>query len=255
VNRPIERLQAEFRKRQAKNPQLSLRSFARWLEVSPAQLSQILSRRRALTPKTAQKIAGKLSFSPREKMRFLAGVSPQADAASREWEGDQRRARLEEDRFRLIADWYHFAILSLTKTPGAKADPRWISRRLGISVATARGAVERLERLGIVETKPRFRQVSPPMEVLPTVPSEAVRKFHAQNLAVAAEKLERVPMARRNFQGITFAANPARLPEVESLIDRFLGEVADLFEETSPTEVFTLAVQLFPVTIETRSSP
>ena len=131
-------LREEFQRRKQRNSQFSLRAFARWLQISPAQLSQILSGKRPVTVKTIAKIARKLDLSPAQQQRLLrATQKPQLPQA-------QSLTSLREDQFRLISDWYHLAILSLTRVPGAKADPRWISARLGISVADANLAVQTL---------------------------------------------------------------------------------------------------------------
>ena len=155
---------------------------------------------------------------------------------------------LEEQKFRVIADWYHFAILSLMETKGAKSDPRWIASRLGIEVALVNDCIERLQRLKIIETKPKLRQITAPIRVLSDVPSHAMRAHHRQNLELAASRLETVPVGDRQFHGITFAANPRNMRKIESKINRFLSEISSLMAEGEKSEVFTLSLQLFPVT-------
>lgn len=60
-------LKSEFTKRKTKNPNFSVRAFARWLELSPAQVSQVMSGKRPLTLKALEKINKKLDISPFEK--------------------------------------------------------------------------------------------------------------------------------------------------------------------------------------------
>ena len=240
-------LKTEFSRRKERNPSLSLRAFARWLQISPAQLSQVISGKRPLTQKMAASLSKRLGHSPKERIEFLAAASPEIseEIAAK---SEKSRLLLEEDRFSVIANWYHFAILSLTKIPDAKADPRWIARRLGITTEEANEAVGRLRRLGILSAAPAFKQISAPIRVMPEVPSAAVRKYHQQNLSLAASRLDQVPMASREFQSVTLAADPKNLERFRKRLDEFLDDASEELAKGSPRAVFTLAVQLFPVT-------
>lgn len=232
----------EFAKRKARNPNFSIRAFAKWLDVSPAQLSQLMTGKRPLTPKTMNKIVNRLGLSPFEQRELAATVLKQEQPTI------QKREALSEDRFRLIADWYHLAILSLTKVKGAKADPRWIARRLGISVEEANQAIVRLERLGIISTKPMFKQIAEPFEVTSEIPSQAIQRFHKQNLQLAIEKLDTVPVHARQFQTVSINLEPSQVLKFKKFIDEFLDSAASKFENSKSNEIYNLNVQLFPVT-------
>ncbi|MGK5084878.1 DUF4423 domain-containing protein [Bdellovibrionota bacterium FG-1] len=45
---------------------------------------------------------------------------------------DPEVLKLTSDQFHAVAEWTHFAILSLIKLPGFQEDPEWIAGRLGI---------------------------------------------------------------------------------------------------------------------------
>ena len=49
-----------------------------------------------------------------------------------------------QDVFSYMSDWYHLAILELTFVKGFKSEAKWMSRRLGISEAEVKPAVDRL---------------------------------------------------------------------------------------------------------------
>ncbi|MGZ3699878.1 MAG: helix-turn-helix domain-containing protein, partial [Bdellovibrionota bacterium] len=59
-----ELLNEAFAERKAKNPSYSLRAFARYLAISAAALSQVLSRKRDLSKRNALKVAERLGLSP-----------------------------------------------------------------------------------------------------------------------------------------------------------------------------------------------
>jgi uncharacterized protein (TIGR02147 family) len=244
VNNIIALLKTEVADRQRKNPNYSLRAFAKWLGVSPAQLSQVLSGKRPITLAMAKRVSEKLSLSPAEKVDFLASRWPEIIESS----AQTSRQLLPDDKFRLISDWFHMAILSLTHLPSAKADPRWIAQQLGISVQQANEALVRLQRLGLVVLKPKFKTVPAALEILSDVPSAAIQKFHKQILNVASEKLETVPLKAREFQSITLAINPSKLPMARKLILEALQKIEQTLETGPAREVYNLSLQLFPLT-------
>src|SRR3989344_4964128 len=136
TNESVAILKNEFRRRQDRNPNFSMRSFAKWLEVSPAQLSQVLSGKRPLSFRLAAKIGTRLGFAGQERIEFMEKAS-KALSHEKSISANQPLHRIKEDEFKLISEWYHFAILGLSSVPGAKSDPRWIARRLGISLNEA----------------------------------------------------------------------------------------------------------------------
>ncbi|MFN7824951.1 MAG: TIGR02147 family protein [Pseudobdellovibrionaceae bacterium] len=240
---PQELLKSELQKRKARNPHFSMRSFAKWLNMSPAQLSQMISGKRPVTLKTLEKLSSKLDLTPNEKRDLLYSKFEKENSKT-----SIERLQLAEDQFRLISDWYHLAILSLTHLKGAKSDPRWIGQRLGISVEQAHQALLRLQRLALIETSPQFKQIGNPFEVSSQTPSEAIQKYHQQNLSLAAEKLETVAPSLRQYQSVSLTLDPQSLKSFKRLIDAFLDDAYDLAKKSSKKEVYNLNVQLFPVT-------
>ncbi|HUP58360.1 MAG TPA: DUF4423 domain-containing protein, partial [Bdellovibrionota bacterium] len=153
------------------------------------------------------------------------------------------------DTFSIISDWYHYAILSLLETPDSKLDPRWIARRLGISLAEAAGAVERLKRLDLIEKRAgRWGQKGKRIRVDNVEASAAARKFHRQLLTKALESLENDPKPVRDFEGITLAFDPREMPYAIERLNSYARELAvELQKRGRPSEVYELAVQFFPV--------
>ena len=241
-------LKKEIELRKKRNPNFSLRSFAKWLDISPAQLSQMLAGKRPITIKTLKKITERLDYSPIEKSDILFKLTNDEMSPSKK----TKKMQMAEDEFHLISDWYHFAILSLTKIKGATADPRWIAQRLGIAVNEAAQAVLRLERLAIIETRPVFKQMSDPIEVLSATPSLAIRKYHKQVLNLALEKIETVPMQHRNYDSVTIPVNSKQLDflkkQMSHLIEIILEQSQKDVEKKTCDQVYHLNVQLFPLT-------
>jgi uncharacterized protein (TIGR02147 family) len=213
------------------------------LQVSPSQLSQIVSGKRQITAQFIKQVAKKLSLSPSEVKRVLqAHLTP--EAAER---GLFHQHKLQEDQFALIADWYHFAILSLTKVKGARKDPAWIANRLGITQQEARASLERLERLRILSPGSKFKQISDPISATSEIPSQAIQRFHRGILGLAIEKLASVPVEQRDYSVITFAGNTKKMKRVKELIENFQNEISEMMESSEHDQVYSLACQIFPL--------
>lgn len=243
---PQELLTSEFDKRKKRNANFSLRSFAKWLGISPAQLSQMMTGKRPITLNTLKKITDRLGLSPLEKKNLLHSILKDKDS---EPVVETKMRQMQEDEFRLISDWFHFAILILSQVKGANPDPRWIARRLGIGVAEAHQALLRLERLGVIQTKPVFKQLGDPISVLSSVPSDAIRKYHKQLLGLAMEKIETVPVHQREFQSISIPLSPKNIGIYKKAMDDFLEQVSHMTEDYPGSEIYHMNVQLFPATL------
>lgn len=235
-------LKRELELRKQRNPRYSLRSFAKNLGMSPAQLSQLISGKRKFSPDTLQQVSEQLHLSPEQVATLFSRTLMPARIATSE---ELKRKLLAEDEFRTIADWYHFAILSLGKIRGAKADPFWISDRLGITPTEAREALARLVRLGIIEDGKILKQRTPPLNVVSEIPSTAIQSYHHKILDLAQEKLRDTPPSRRDFSAITLATEMSKLPEIRKMIEEFQDRLAAFAEPGNSQEAFVFSCQFF----------
>ena len=239
-------LRARLEDHRVKNSAFSLRAFSRSLQLSPASLSQIISGKRSITYRTAKKISDQLGLTPLEERALLAaidgGQSPDPSALPK------KAFQLEVDKFKIVADWYHFAILSLTEVEKSKPNAVWISKRLGITPAVAKDAMARLVRMGLLEIKgTKWKQSTSPISVASGTSSSAIQKFHRQILERAAQSLEKDAVTDREFGAVTMAVNPDQIPKAKQMIQDFRKNLSQFLEQGPQTRVFTLAVQLFPI--------
>ncbi len=211
-------LQVQLAERKKRHPQFSMRAFARWLGLSPAQISQILSGKRPITEKVFQQLAQKFRLSPLEIDQYLSASKPLTTE-------QQNYRNLSEDAFRLIADWYHLAILTAGQLRKKSADPRWLAHTLGETVQNVQAALERLVRMNLLSVTPELKQVNEPLHLVSEVPSEAIQRFHHQQLDQAKLKLEQLPLDRREFQTLYFVCDEKAIPFLKTKINSFLNEV------------------------------
>ena len=157
-----EYIKNELAHRCERNPRYSTRAFAKALGFNHGALSQIISGKRIPSYRTAKRLIEALGLSPDQEQSFLQSLAMKH--ATRNLQRVSRKLKVSSssipnfkakelsiDLFRVIADWYHTAIMALSLTSGFQSDIRWIASQLSISITAARLAVERLLELGLLK--------------------------------------------------------------------------------------------------------
>lgn len=247
MNLATEFVREFYLKRKRKNPALSIRSFAKKVGIAPGALSEILAEKRALTRKSAVQIANNLNLSLTERTRLLGyferGLSQRIALKNSQYQ------ELDEDEFKSIADWEHYALYTLIDTDDFRYDVPWIAKRLGISVVEVRAAIRRLERLGLVKVQENsLERIAPRIATTTDKLSPALRLSHKQALHQAIDALEDVAIDLRDITSVTFSTDPKRLAEAKLLIKDFRRSFSKLMETGEKKEVYQLQVCLIPLT-------
>jgi uncharacterized protein (TIGR02147 family) len=133
----LEIIKDEYASRVDVNSHYSMRAFARDLEISPSRLSEVLNERGGLSSEMAYKIAVKLGLEKEEINYFQAlverrhgrseKIKKRAISYLQRKSVDEDFRNLSLDAFKVISDWYHFAILSAMELDNYKGS--WL--RLG----------------------------------------------------------------------------------------------------------------------------
>lgn len=243
-------LQTELTRRIQRNPRYSLRRFAQALGISHTVLSLVMSGKRPLSKKAAARVSDFLGLGPQERDRLIANRARGKNGEARGvvlQASESETYQMSLDTFAVVSDWYHLAILSLLDIPSSRFEARWISIRLGISEIEAQAAIDRLQRLELVEkAEGRWRQSGHPIRFDNRDSTASTRKYHTQLLARAQESLERDDVAFRDFTSITLAIDPKDMEFAKQRIREFRrGLAAELEKRGSPKQVYSLNIQLF----------
>lgn len=248
-------LREEFESRRRKNVRYSLRAFARDLGISPSRLSDVLRGRYGISSTSADALAAVLGFNELERARFIDLVEIQHARSREVREAARKRAKLSlvqyqmvsMDTFKAIADWYHYAILELSQLENFESNGQWIAGRLGISVEASRAAVERLIRVGLMETDShgKWRAVTEYTASPDGIPAEAIRLFHKQILEKAIEAIPRQSIEHRDLSSMVMTIDKTRMNEAKEFIRDFRREFDRKFGGSPEgIEVYCLAIQL-----------
>lgn len=254
-------LQREFGSKRSRNANYSLRAFARDLQMPPSKLSEVLRGFSGLSAKSANKIAKKLQLSVTETKWFVLSVEAHHNRSKRE------RARFREElikqseggnfseidleKFKVISDWHHFAIMELTGAADFSSDPEKIARRLGLSIDEVRSAIARLIALDLLkyDQEGRLQQTLEDLRTTSDIPSREIRRHHSQILGLAEKALENVSMDQRDFSSMMLLISAEQMEEARSLIKEFRRNFDRIMKARSDEKnrLYSLSIQFIPL--------
>ncbi len=238
----LEILKREFEQRRLRNSSYSLRAFARDLQVSITALSEVMAGKRDLSRKNLGRMIEALHLSPVECEMLL-------DRKIERTPQELARLHLQDEEFRLIADWYHLAILNLAKIKDNKAKPAWVAQRLGLSMAEATEALARLRKLKLLEVKAgRLVRTAAPISTSRDIPSAAIKKYHKDHLILAERSLMEDPVEVREFSSVVMAMNPEKLSDAKEYLMKAKRKVSEMLQKGESKEVYVLSFQMYPLT-------
>lgn len=241
-------LRNELISRCNKNDGYSLRAFARQLGVNHATLSSIMAGKRPLTRNTIIKLGKALKLNPTQLENFL-----KRHESTNISHAQTEHQCMALDTFMVISEWYHDAILELTHTKNFKPDIRWISHTLGITTTEVRSAIDRLERLELLEISDNVwtdlsRNNTTNMNN--SLSSQALRNLQAKILELSQKALADLPRTQRDHTSLIVAMHSSDLEEVKERIKRFRFELVNFIErkKAKPDAVYQFAFSVFPIT-------
>lgn len=255
-------LRTRFEELRLKNSSFSARSFARRLNINSGALSAILSGKRNVSVKLAERIADKLLLDPQERHELLSKFSnrkiPSKNSATGVTTGeliDAQYLKVSAAQFRMIADWEHFAVLSLLDTNDFESNNEWIAKRLGVSEKRISVVMDNLLQLNLValNNDGKLFKTNENIRSPDDIADISIKRSHEQAMDQAKSSLHRDSIEDRDFSSITMAIDLKKLGMAKELIRKFQDELSDLVETGDRTEVYRLSMQMVPISVLRKS--
>jgi uncharacterized protein (TIGR02147 family) len=257
-------LKSELANRIGRNPAYSMRAFAQQLGVSHTLISLVMKGQRNISAETCLQLSQRLGLKEHEAEYFQllvqlenARIPELKDSLLRKLDAlhpSRKNVDLAIESFRVISDWYHFALLRLTEIPGTRWISSFLGRRLGIAPAEADLALERLKLLRLIEEDPdkpgSWRKATGSLYAQAKGKNPGLRKFNRQVLEKAIASLEDQPPEDKVFGTEMIAISKKDLPEAEKLTRDFLARMLELARNSKhpKSDVYQVAVQMFNLT-------
>ena len=249
-------LQKALIESQAKNPLYSMRAFASKVGLNVGTLSSVLSGKRRVSKKLAERISDALLLDPQERSELLSSFPEKrpyeknlVSSPTAPKDADATYLELSAAQFKVISDWEHLAVLSLMKTTDFKSDVAWMASRLGITAKRASDVVDRLIKIGLVErlADKSLQRCFPRLRTSDDVVDASVKKSHLQTLDLARESLLKDPVQNRDFTTVTAAIDRSKLAQAKERIRKFQDDIAEFLSDGPQNEVYRISMQVFPL--------
>ncbi|HXH30707.1 MAG TPA: DUF4423 domain-containing protein [Bacteriovoracaceae bacterium] len=254
-------LAEELERRKLLNSSYSLRAYARDLDISAPRLSQIMAKKHGLSPKAAQEIADKLKLPEEQKKWFCHSVGALHARGEKSKEEFKQRVQqykkgaevfteIHMEYFKVMAQWYHFAILELTHLEQFRLDYSWMAETLSIDVEEVKSAVERMKNLELLHEEDGklidvFKFLATPSDV----PSPDLKTFHMNMMKRAMAALYDQDIHSREIASNIFAINKEDVPELKQKLRSFRRELEHTVSKAKKKDaVYCLGMQFFELT-------
>lgn len=239
-------LKEKLEEKQLQNKSYSLRAFALKMGISPGGLVQILSGKKKLSLERAYELSAALKLPKEEKKLFLLAVEfEQSKTGERKAEIFEQIKKLSSrktasffdltvDQFKLISEWYGLAILECVSSYGRAFDAKDIAKHFGISNNEASLALERLQRLELIELKDdgSWQRIKERVLITSHVPSEAIRSYYRSVAQKSLESYGSQTPQEKISAAETFTFDPDQLEEVRRLTDEYLDKIVELSRQS-----------------------
>ena len=256
-------MQDAFLDRRKKNPQYSLRAFARDLGMSHTLLSLIFSGQRSLSPKQAVKVAVALKMSHQDTERLVSGtLGLKTTTKSVVSGGVTSVMTVEIEKFRFMSSWLHFALLEMVPLKTFRYVPSVLAKQFSVTSIEVRTAFERLLNLGLIQevSKGRYQKLKRQFVLTTDASHASVRAYHEGVMNLVLKELNKTAIQdfKRRYIGAGVVAIRdvdlhRAIEELKEFKSNFLKKYADLDVKREAAQVFQVNVQLFALSQKTGS--
>ncbi|MCB0412058.1 MAG: DUF4423 domain-containing protein, partial [Bdellovibrionales bacterium] len=240
----VDVINSEFDKIKSRNSSYSLRYFAKYLDTDASNLSKIMNGQMQPGSRLAHRLSRKLGIQSKDLLESLS-FQKSEDSAYKEH---------VLEVFKIISDWYHYAILELLKTTkfvDNQARPE-MAKSLNISVEELNTALQRLMSAGLLKFDSNKNKIvlcdESSSSILHYETSEAHRNHQRQILEMGIDALEKYPIEKRSQSSMTLAIDKSKLEKAKKMIKEFRRKLSRFLSESSHLDdVYHLSISLYPI--------
>lgn len=261
-NNAVEYLRDVYKYKKKINPNYSLRAWSKKMGFkSHTPLVLILNKKRDVSPKQIKKLLAGMDLDNNEAIYFeaLAHMDACKSASQKEMyeavlqnhHPDNDFSSMELEKFRMIANWYYAAIIEMTELKDFKADPVWISKRLGnkIDANEAQLALEKLLDFGLLKKRGRkLVKVNKSLTTPRNIGGEAIRKHHKEMIDLANKSVDEQKASERVLNSCSMTIDSSQIEKAQDLILKFRKNMEKTLETPKGDHTYQLCVQFFRLT-------
>lgn len=223
----------------ARNARLSLRAYAKSIDLAPGMLSEIVRRKRVISFPLAISICERAQVGPDEiqELRRLHD-----DVQNKK---QRRILSMNVAELILDPDYYRFlCALEILPAPVSQAD---LVSFLSLSKERVEQLASVLSDLEVIELDGKnVRWLGAYLTVEENISNKSIQNFHRRNLESAIEGLS-LPIEEREYTSVIFAGTDALMSEGKSAIREWRTSLSEKMRGASPDRIYQLSIELRPV--------
>ncbi len=235
---------------------------------SPTALKHVIDGKRNLSLEAANRFAAALKIEGISRHYFLTLVLFNQSVSLAEQEKylkelmELKRAEnpslLAEERFEVLAKWYHLAIREIVELPDFRNSATWISKALcpEISSFEASQSLQLLKKLGLIDMKEgKLHSADHIIATNNQVHSVKAAEFHRQMIQRASEAITRFPSDEREISGTLLRISRRDVLHIKTLLREFRKKLLSIASNSATADqVYQLNFQFFPLVIPERTN-
>ena len=258
-------LQDYFEMLREKSPaRFSFRSLAMRMDLgSPNYIQLVMKGKRNLSEKMIPRFAQGLKLSSQQShfwedlVHFTQASSVQQKdlyfQRLLKYRTYREMARLKQEQYRYLSQWYFVVIRELVGLPGFREDKAWIAKRLGgvIDAVEVGKAIDLLLSLGLLsrDSEGKLCQSDVNIETSETIRSISAYQFHKQMIGRGLASLEK-PSSGRFVTGMTIRFPQEKFAQFKTEVFNTLKALQKKAEQyqDSADNIYQINVQFFTLT-------
>lgn len=251
-------LKTELQRRKSTNLSYSLRSFSRYLEISPATLSRLLNDKASLSVTSINKILQKLCLSEEDIKSIRRHYKENQKLARRSHFEMLDNLNFTKDIISILNDWRTYVILELLQQ--GPHDAESLSYHITTPLDETKELVNLLLNKEFIEISPegklKLKQDTVGLHGYKYT-TNSMTDRHKQILALSAKTLDSMPSEKINYTSMTMSFDPRLIPQIRKRIEKFHALLKNFIVKHNKKNqvVYEMQISLFPLTPEQKKNP
>lgn len=246
----------DFKKRSQKDSSFSLRAYSKYLGISPASLSNILSEKSPISPKMLMTISRKINLNNIEELEKKIKESKKQKSVKFTKDRSDIR-KLKQDEFEFISEWYYYAILEIFNLDSFDKSPEWIADRLNLNNSQiVEEAINRLLRLRLLKTENGKLELNNEFTSILEDHSSSIAMRNRQKQVMDLNKaaIDNISLSKRDHSTITLTIDSDMIPEIKNKIKKFRREIGNYIckNKKKSDEIYEIQISFCPLTTKVK---
>lgn len=271
-NDPALFLRDHWLKKKQKNPQFSIRAWAKSMNMtSHSLLHQMLYGTRSIPKKYLQTIVKSLELGPKEVeyLENLINIQKAKTVDEKSFYLEKIKYQHKEssavfkevENFEMVRNPLHFFILEVVSLKKRSLNVELIKKRLNFNYTTEEihRALDTLINLGLMVKvgQDEYAKVHKTLFTKNDVPSRALKDYHKKMADLGKIAIDEQDVNAREFSGMTFNINKSDMNTAKAMLREFREKFVERFEtrECEGDQTYHLQMNFFGITKDSYEDP